>query len=75
MYRGDATNAMIKTVSPEAADAMTRYASEMDEILTTDRWFHIKITDFRRLAVLLLMQALAFRISRVTVELQRWFTD
>ena len=44
-------------------------------ILITDRWFHIKIIDLRRHAVLLLMQALAFRCSRVTVELQRWFTD
>lgn len=48
---------------------MTVYASEMDEILITDRWFHIKIIDLRRLAVLPLIQALAFRSSRVTVEL------
>lgn len=75
MYRGDATNAVIKTVSPEAADNMTRYASEMDEILIMDRWFRIKIIYLRRLAVLPLMQAPALRFSRVTVELQRWFTD
>ena len=73
IYANDTHNRMINTVSASATEAMgefVKYSRMLDDSYT---WLNIRIGNFRGLAFILLMEAVALRIARVTVELQHWF--